>query len=145
MANFLWVLFDGTRIQCLRVGTQENATQWNRETRLTGKQGRWVKVRGGPLPERVKNLARCCTLCGQATNCAERTPIVSGIVDAALCDLIAKIDGYSDDFFDAHWMQLEEVEIEALVALLLQHWTEQLSGRLLGSLLLIVREQRGGG
>lgn len=62
-------------------------------------------------------------------------------IDVAICGLVAKISNFSDDHFDANWMHLTEPEIEALAIALIQHWTEQLEGRLLGGLLLAIREK----
>jgi hypothetical protein len=64
----------------------------------------------------------------------------SSKIDATLCDLVTRLSNFSDDHFDAQWMHLSEQELEALVIKLLQYWTEHLDGRLLGGILLEIRE-----
>ena len=61
------------------------------------------------------------------------------LVDAALIDLLARISSFSDDHFDPAFIALDETELEPLVVLLLQHWTNTLDGRLLASCLLTIR------
>lgn len=63
----------------------------------------------------------------------------SPLIDAALLDLLAQISNFSDDHFDTAFIALDESELELLVALLLQHWTKTLDGRLLAGCLLVIR------
>ncbi len=64
----------------------------------------------------------------------------SPLIDAALLDLLSRISSCSDDHFDTTFMTLDEAELEQLVVLLLQHWTDTLDGRLLAGCLLVIRE-----
>jgi hypothetical protein len=62
-------------------------------------------------------------------------------IDSAICDLIAKLSNFSDEHFDTGWMHLTEDELETLTVHLIQHLTQNLDGRLLAGLLLMIREQ----
>lgn len=53
----------------------------------------------------------------------------SPLIDAAICDLIAAITEFSDDFFDSAWSNLQDSEIEALVGRLLRSLAETLEGQ----------------
>jgi hypothetical protein len=61
-------------------------------------------------------------------------------IDAAICDLIQQIGDFSDEDFDAQWLHLTEAEVVELVILLVQDLSEQLNGKVLGQLLLKLRE-----
>jgi hypothetical protein len=63
-------------------------------------------------------------------------------LDGAIANLIDKVSNFSDPHFDTGWMNLDEVELIELVALVIGHTTEHLSGQLLGGLLLHLRGQR---
>ncbi len=71
---------------------------------------------------------------------AQTTDSPSPRIDNAILDLIAHISDFSDDYFDASYVAVSESELEQLVVLLLQHWTESLNGRLLAGILLSLRE-----
>ncbi|GEM_PF-1343997 len=64
----------------------------------------------------------------------------SPLIDQAILDLLTRISHFSDDHFDTAFVTLDESELESLVVLLLQHWTEDLDGRLLAGHLLVLRE-----
>ncbi len=64
-------------------------------------------------------------------------------IDQAVLDLLTRISGFSDAHFDPAFMALNESELEPLVVLLLQHWTDNLEGRLLAGCLLVLREGCG--
>jgi hypothetical protein len=65
----------------------------------------------------------------------------SSKIDTTVCDLIAKLSNFSDEHFDAEWMHLSDDELETLTIHLIQYLTQNLDGRLLAGLLLIIREQ----
>lgn len=64
----------------------------------------------------------------------------SPLIDRAIIDLLARINHFSDDHFDTAFVTLDESELESLVVLLLQHWTNHMDGRLLAGYLLVLRE-----
>lgn len=61
--------------------------------------------------------------------------IPSQLIDAAICDLISTIVQFSDESFDADWLNLTDYEVEFLVVRLLQELTRELQGQTLKSLL----------
>ncbi len=64
----------------------------------------------------------------------------SPLIDQAILDLLTRISRFSDDHFDTEFVTLDEFELERLVVLLLEHWTDNLDGRLLAGCLLVLRE-----
>jgi hypothetical protein len=64
----------------------------------------------------------------------------SPLIDQAILDLLTRINSFSDDHFDTAFVTLDESEVERLVVLLLEHWTDHLDGRLLAGCLLVLRE-----
>lgn len=66
----------------------------------------------------------------------------SPLIDQVIIDLLARINHFSDDHFHTAFMELAASELEQLVVLLLQHWTDNLDGRLLAGCLLVLREGR---
>jgi hypothetical protein len=61
-------------------------------------------------------------------------------IDAVICNLIQQIGDFSDEDFDAQWLHLTEAEAVELAILLIQNLSEQLNGKVLGGLLLKLRE-----
>ena len=81
----LWLLIAGKTIRCLRAGTRVDASHWNREIRLTGKQGRWVRVRGLPAWGNVEDSERrYYSLHGSQPDQAESSPFPSLMLDGML-------------------------------------------------------------
>jgi len=62
-------------------------------------------------------------------------------IDLIICDLITHIETYSDDDFDADWMHLTNLEVEALVIALIRHSIETVNGKLLSGYLLESRQE----
>jgi hypothetical protein len=63
----------------------------------------------------------------------------SPLIDAAICDLLAAVSHFSDENFDADWLNLNESETEFLVVNLIRVLTEELKGETLRLLLQKVR------
>lgn len=63
--------------------------------------------------------------------------------DFAIAQLLSCISNYSDANFNAEWAHLEEQELEALAALLIQQLTVNLKGSLIASYLQILRNAQG--
>lgn len=63
-------------------------------------------------------------------------------IDAAICDLIAAINSFSDNEFDAQSLQLEDAELELIVVNLLRELNQSLTGQQLVFHLLKVRQSQ---
>jgi len=61
------------------------------------------------------------------------------LIDAAICDLLAAVSHFSDENFDADWLNLSESELEFIVVNLIRLLTEELSGETLRLLLQKIR------
>ena len=61
-------------------------------------------------------------------------------IDAAVCDLLAKIQNYSNSCLDVSWVQLTEGELEELAIKLIVRLTNELHGQLLAELISEIRD-----
>ena len=74
-------------------------------------------------------------------NHAPSTEAPSTRIDSIICDLITHLETYSDDDFDANWMNLTNLEVEGLVIALMRHLIETVNGKLLSGYLLEIRQE----
>jgi hypothetical protein len=65
--------------------------------------------------------------------------IPSTEIDIAICELVSCVSNFSDNHFDAFWLNLTEPEIEILVIKLISYLIKSLDGRLLMCFLLEAR------
>jgi hypothetical protein len=65
-------------------------------------------------------------------------------IDAAICDLLAKIYSFSDSDFETEAIELEENEIESIVVKLIEEVTNNLTGKALGFYLQAIRQSEQG-
>lgn len=61
-------------------------------------------------------------------------------IDAAVCDLLTKIQNHSNSCLDVSWVQLTEGELEELAIKLIVHLTNELHGQLLAELISEIRD-----
>jgi len=66
--------------------------------------------------------------------------IPSSQIDAAICDLLAKIQNFSDSYIDISCIQLTEKEVEQLVIKLIVYLTNELKGSLLAEIVSEMRD-----
>ncbi len=66
--------------------------------------------------------------------------IPSPRIDAAICDLLAKIQNFSDSYIDISCVQLTERELEQLVVKLIVQLTKELKGNLLAEMISQIRD-----
>ncbi|MCA1994146.1 MAG: hypothetical protein LDL41_19180, partial [Coleofasciculus sp. S288] len=59
--------------------------------------------------------------------------------DFGIAELLLHLSNYADDDFKAQWMNLEEQELKSLAAVLIEHLTHNLKGKLIGSYLNAIR------
>lgn len=64
-------------------------------------------------------------------------------IDAAICDLINRVSGFSDTHFDSWYCSLTEEEVEELVVRLIENVTEELNGEKLAYFLFKIRQNKG--
>ncbi len=72
-------------------------------------------------------------------NFPEQKAYQQALSDFGLEDLLETISNYSDEDFEAGLMKLKPGEVETLAALLIQHWSNSLNGKLLGGYLNAIR------
>ncbi len=70
---------------------------------------------------------------------SEQKAYQQALSDFGLEDLLQKISNYSDEDFEARLMKLKPEEVETLAALLIQHWSSNVNGKLLGGYLNAIR------
>lgn len=63
-------------------------------------------------------------------------------LDLALFELLSHIETYSDPDFEAHWMSMNEAEVQQVALVLLQDLKATLNGKQLAGALLEVRQHR---
>lgn len=63
-------------------------------------------------------------------------------IDAAICDLFAKLQNFSDPYSDISFVQLTERELEEIVVKLIVRLTNELQGKLLAELINEVRDYK---
>ncbi len=69
----------------------------------------------------------------------EQKSYQQALSDFGIEDLFETISNYSDEDFEAGLMKLEPEEVETLAALLIQHWSSNVNGKLLGGYLNAIR------
>lgn len=65
--------------------------------------------------------------------------IPSPHIDAAICDLLAKVQSFSDSYIDIPCIRLTEKELEQLVIKLIVYLTNELKGDLLAEMVSEIR------
>ena len=69
----------------------------------------------------------------------ERKAYQQALSDFGIEGLLKKISNYSDEDFEVGLMNLEPEEVETLAVLLIQHWSSNVNGKLLGGYLNAIR------
>lgn len=62
-------------------------------------------------------------------------------IDSAICDLLLIISSFSDESFDAEFINLEEHEVEEIVVKLIKTMTNNISGKILAIFLQEIRQE----
>lgn len=68
--------------------------------------------------------------------------IPSPHIDAAMCDLLAKIQNFSDFYIDISCVRLTEKELEQLIVKLIINLTNELKGTLLAEMVSEIRDDK---
>ncbi|PSB22939.1 hypothetical protein C7B61_09685 [filamentous cyanobacterium CCP1] len=68
----------------------------------------------------------------------------SARIDAAVCNLLARIDNFADSDFETEAVGLKEDELELIVVRLIEEISDNLTGKLLGFYLQIIRQVEEG-
>lgn len=61
-------------------------------------------------------------------------------IDAAICDLLARLQNFSDSHIDISYIQLTELELEELTVRLIARLTYELQGQCLAELVSEIRD-----
>lgn len=69
--------------------------------------------------------------------------IPSPHIDAAICDLLTKVQNFSDSYIDIPCVHLMEKELEQLVVKLIVQLTKELKGNLLAEMISQIRDGKG--
>ncbi|HEY9829487.1 MAG TPA: hypothetical protein V6D26_02830 [Stenomitos sp.] len=72
-------------------------------------------------------------------NLIEPKSYQQALSDFGIEKLLEKISNYSDENWDSGQMNLEPEEMEILAVLLIQHWSDNVNGKLLGGFLNAIR------
>ena len=72
--------------------------------------------------------------------CLSGSQIPSAKIDATICNLVLKINEFSDEDFDAYWLQIRDTELELIVMGLLEEVRQNLTGQQLVFHLLQIRQ-----
>jgi hypothetical protein len=74
-------------------------------------------------------------------NFSEQKAYQRALSNFCIEDLLKKISNYSDEDFEAGLMNIEPEEVETLAVLLIQHWSSNVNGKLLGGYLNAIRHR----